>query len=269
MTIVEKPLSAVRGSHRATGDGVTMVAQSYRKGTRLDTHMHREAQLVYAARGTMQVTTPKGRWLVPPDRAVWVPARLPHAIDVLADIDMRTLYFDLGWLKRERRGAHLTSEFVVRVSPLLHQTILALFDKGGTPERTALLIRLVMLELHQAEDSTTFIPLPQEARCRRAADIVLRQPAAAHEIEDLAQKVGTSGRTLSRLFSAETQLSFKSWCQRARIAAAIESLSTEANVSVKQLAADLGYASVPAFSHAFRQVTGRTPTEFVENRPNR
>ena len=269
MTIVEKPLSAVRGSHRATGDGVTMVAQSNRKGTRLDTHMHREAQLVYAARGTMQVTTPKGRWLVPPDRAVWVPAGLPHAIDVLADIEMRTLYFDLAWLKRERPGTHLRSEFVVRVSPLLRQAILALFDKGGTSERSALLIRLVMLELHQAEDSTTFIPLPQEARCRRAADIVLRQPAAAHEIEDLAQKVGTSGRTLSRLFSAETQLSFKSWCQRARIAAAIESLSTEANVSVKQLAADLGYASVPAFSHAFRQVTGRTPTEFVENRPNR
>jgi len=58
-------------------------------------------------------------------------------------------------------------------------------------------------------------------------------------------------------------LSFKSWCQRARIAAAIESLSTQANVSVKRLAADLGYASVPAFSHAFRQVTGRTPSEFV------
>jgi AraC-like DNA-binding protein len=25
----------------------------------------------------------------------------------------------------------------------------------------------------------------------------------------------------------------------------------------------LGYASVPAFSHAFRQVTGKTPTEFA------
>ena len=269
MTIVEKPLSEVRGSHRATGDGVTMVAKGYRKGTRLDTHMHREAQLVYAARGTMQVTTPKGRWLVPPDRAVWVPARLPHAIDVLADIEMRTLYFELAWLRRERCTAQLTSEFVVRVAPLLQQAILALFDKGGTPARTALLIKLAMLELHQAEDSATFIPLPQEARCRRAADLVLREPAAAHEIETLAQKVGTSARTLSRLFSAETQLSFKRWCQRARIAAAIESLSTQANVSVKQLAADLGYASVPAFSHAFRQVTGRTPTEFVVNRPNR
>jgi AraC-like DNA-binding protein len=37
----------------------------------------------------------------------------------------------------------------------------------------------------------------------------------------------------------------------------------QADISVKQLAADLGYASVPAFSHAFRQVTGRTPTEFA------
>ena len=93
---------------------------------------------------------------------------------------------------------------------------------------------------------------------------MLADPTASHEIETLARTVGTSARTLSRLFSSETQLSFKSWCQRARIAAAIEKLSTEKNVSVKQLAADLGYASVPAFSHAFRQVTGKTPTQFSD-----
>jgi AraC-like DNA-binding protein len=145
----------------------------------------------------------------------------------------------------------------------LHETILALFDTRNDPDRTELLVRLALLELHHAEDSTTFIPLPHEPRCRRAANIVLGDPTGAHEIETLAREVGTSARTLSRLFSMETQLSFKSWCQRARIAAAIEKLSTETNVSVKQLAADLGYASVPAFSHAFRQVTGKTPTEFA------
>src|SRR5437660_9472991 len=141
MNIAEKPIHAVPGDHRATGDGVHLVARNYGKGVRLDTHMHREAQLVYAARGTMQVTTPKGRWLVPPDRAVWVPARLEHSIDVLADIQMRTLYFDLAWLAREQRSASLDAEFVVRVSPLLHQAILALFDQRNTPERTALLVR--------------------------------------------------------------------------------------------------------------------------------
>src|SRR3981189_1751042 len=141
MNIAEMPIAAIRGSHRTTGDGVHLVARHYRKGTRLDTHMHREAQLVYAARGTMQVTTPKGRWLVPPDRAVWVPARLEHAIDVLADIEMRTLYFDLKWLKREKRSDSLDAEFVVRVSRLLHQAILALFDNRDDAGRTELLVK--------------------------------------------------------------------------------------------------------------------------------
>src|ERR1700690_1043816 len=140
MGIVETPIAAIRGSHRLTGDGVHLVARHYKKGVRLDTHMHREAQLVYAARGTMQVTTPKGRWLVPPDRAVWVPARLRHSIDVLADIDMRTLYFDLAWLAQEERSASLDAEFVVRVSRLLQEAILALFDGRNNPGRTELLV---------------------------------------------------------------------------------------------------------------------------------
>src|SRR5215469_3522151 len=156
MTVAERPLTIIPGRHRASGDGVHLVAITYKKGTRLDPHLHREAQLVYAAKGTMQVTTPKGRWLVPPDRAVWVPAQLAHSIDVLADIDMRTLYFDQAWLKSEQPGAELAQEFVVRVSALLHETILALFDGRDDPYRTTLLIRLAMLELHQAEDSTTF-----------------------------------------------------------------------------------------------------------------
>jgi AraC-like DNA-binding protein/mannose-6-phosphate isomerase-like protein (cupin superfamily) len=266
MSIADTPIAAILRGQRTTGDGVHLVARHYKKGVRLDTHMHREAQLVYAARGTMQVTTPKGRWLVPPDRAVWVPARLGHSIDVLADIDMRTLYFDLAWLRRERRSESLKAEFVVRVSPLLHQAILALFDDRNQSERTQLLVRLAMLELHHAEDSATFIPLPHETRCRRAAEIVLSDPTSQHEIGALAREVGTSARTLSRLFSSETQLSFKSWRQRARIASAIERLSVDADISVKQLAADLGYASFPAFSHAFRQVTGKTPTEFAETK---
>src|SRR5216684_2093074 len=216
MTVADMPIAEIRATHRETGDGLHLVARNYKKGVRLDTHMHREAQLVYAAKGTMQVTTPKGRWLAPPDRAVWVPPRLEHSIDVLADIEMRTLYFDSAWLAQEQRSVSLEVEFVVRVSRLLHETILALFDGRTDPDRTGLLIRLAVLELHHAENSTTFIPLPHEPRCRRAADIVLADPTASHEIEALAREIGTSARTLSRLFSSETQLSFKSWCQRAR-----------------------------------------------------
>src|SRR3978361_2551668 len=137
MNIAEKPIAAIIGRRISTGDGIHMIANRHAKGIRLATHMHREAQLVYAARGTMQVNTPKGRWLVPPDRAVWVPARLEHAIDVLADIEMRTLYFDLSWLAQEQRSDSLAAEYVVRVSPLLHQARRALFEGRRDPGRTA------------------------------------------------------------------------------------------------------------------------------------
>src|SRR5258705_5195167 len=137
MSIEDMPIAAIRASHRSTGDGVHLVARRYRKGVRLHTHMHREAQLVFAAKGTMQVTTPKGRWLVPPDRAVWVPPRLEHSIDVLADIEMRTLYFDSAWLAREQRGDSLEGEFVGGVSRRLHETILALFGGGTDADRVS------------------------------------------------------------------------------------------------------------------------------------
>src|SRR3984885_5252036 len=139
MNIAETPILSPPTAHRELVGGVHLVARNYRKGVRLGTHMHREAQLVYAAKGTMQVTTPKGRWLVPPDRAVWVPARLEHSIDVLADIQMRTLYFDLKWLGRKKLSSSLDSAFVVRVSGLLHESILALFDERDNAERTSLL----------------------------------------------------------------------------------------------------------------------------------
>src|SRR5450432_1262664 len=151
MNIAETPIAAIRGSHRATGDGVHLVARHYRKGVRLDTHMHREAQLVYAAKGTMQVTTPKGRWLVPPDRAVWLPPRIEHSIDVLADIEMRTLYFDPVFLLSHAKAAGLEREFVVVVRPLLRELVLAAFaldgergdgDDGTEARRAEALMRL-------------------------------------------------------------------------------------------------------------------------------
>ena len=149
MSIAETPIATIRDGRPATGDGVHLVARRYKKGVRLDTHMHREAQLVYAARGTMQVTTPKGRWLVPPDRAVWVPARLRTCHRRAGGYRDAHAVFRCGVAgARSTAATSLDAEFVVRVSRLLHEAILALFDGRNDPDRTGLLVRLAMLELH-------------------------------------------------------------------------------------------------------------------------
>jgi methylphosphotriester-DNA--protein-cysteine methyltransferase len=50
----------------------------------------------------------------------------------------------------------------------------------------------------------------------------------------------------------------------AAVAAAIERLSSETNVSIKQFASDLGCASTSA-SRVLSQLTGMTPSDFAQN----
>ena len=236
------------------------LARSYARGVRLGLHAHREAQLLFAASGLMQVTTPKGRWLVPPDRAVWLPPLIEHEVDMLADIEMRSLYVEPAWLALHPEAPRLGREFVVRVGPLLRETVLAAFRDDARPRRRDLLAELALFELAEAEDAATFMPLPTDPRARRVADLILADPGGARELDDLARVAGASARTITRLFPAETDLTFKEWRQRARILAAVEALG-DRRVSVKQVAVRLGFSSVAAFSHAFRQVMGASPSE--------
>ena len=237
-------------------------ATSYPRGTHLGLHVHREAQLLFASSGIMQVTTPKGRWLVPPARAVWLPPGIEHAVDVLADIEMRALLVPADWLAKHPEAPRLAHEFVVAVRPLLREAILAAFKQDSHPKRIDLLIELALFELAEDEDAATFMPLPTDPRARRVADMILADPASNRELEIFAHTVGASARTITRLFPAETNLTFKEWRQRARIMAAVEALGS-GPVSIKQISAQLGFSSVAAFGHAFRQIMGMTPSEMV------
>ena len=199
--------------------------------------MHRQAQLVFAAKGVMQVQTPRGVWLVPPERAVWVPPRLEHAIDVLSDIEMRTVYFQPRWLGKQRATAAIANEFVVRVGTLMREAILAMFEPQCDPVRKLTLAQLVIMELRDAGDASTFMPMPVDAKARHVANIILSDPAADRDLEQLAAEAGISGRTLTRLFPEQTKLTLKSWKQRARVIAAIERLG-QPGISIKQVATD-------------------------------
>jgi len=263
MHIAQAPIrSGASSSPLLSGGPLSVLARSYPRGVQLGLHAHHEAQLLFASRGVMQVTTPKGRWLVPPQRAVWLPPRIEHAVDVLADIEMRTLYVEPGWLARHAEAHRLEREFVVAVGPLLREAILALFRDGTGPGRAGLLAELALFELAETEDAATFMPMPADPRARRVAELVLADPAKGHELDDLAHAAGTSARTITRLFPSETTLTFKGWRQRARVMAAIAALGT-GQASIKQVSARLGFSSVAAFGHAVRQVTGMTPTAFL------
>ena len=47
-------------------------------GTRFDWHTHKDHQLAWAASGVLTVLTADATWVLPPTRALWIPAGLPH-----------------------------------------------------------------------------------------------------------------------------------------------------------------------------------------------
>jgi AraC-like DNA-binding protein len=82
------------------------------------------------------------------------------------------------------------------------------------------------------------------------------------DLDTAAAEAGMSRRTFTRLFRAQSGVSFGEWRQQVCLLAAIERLSM--GQPVTHVALDLGYASPSAFAAAFRRVLGETPSQYVE-----
>ena len=92
---------------------------------------------------------------------------------------------------------------------------------------------------------------------------LLHTPDHANTLEDWAQQVGASSRTLARLFQQQVQMSFNAWRQQLRLMEALPRLL--AGDSVQRVARDLGYGSARAFSAMFRRLLGENPREYLNN----
>src|SRR6266542_165658 len=96
----------------ALRDPVTTLTHEFPNHHQIPRHVHPEHQLIYACRGVMTVWTLEGSWIVPPQRAVWIPARTPHAITMHGAVSMRTLYVKPRLLRLSPNCC------VVKISPL-------------------------------------------------------------------------------------------------------------------------------------------------------
>lgn len=232
-----------------------------RRGMGLPMHAHDEAQLTFAASGMVQVHTGEGRWLVPPQLAVWIPAGVAHRVEVLTDAELWMVHWQPSAARAWAPSMPLGRTFALRITPLLRSLLDAAFAADAGREKVELVVRLMLHELTETADAPTFLPLPTSAVGRRVADLALDDHGNALDVAELASRAATSVRTVSRLFPAETGLTFKAWRQRARIVQAMDRLGR--GKAIARISAELGFASTAAFSCAFRQVTAMTPTTFL------
>jgi AraC-like DNA-binding protein len=236
---------------------VRSLATDYTKGHLIQPHHHDWAQLIYARAGVMTVVTVAGAWVVPPQRAVWMPAGMEHAIRCATRLEMRTLYVDT----QARDGLPVACG-VVNVSPLLRELVLAGVEAPGDGPRRALLVGLLLEEIRAAALAPLHLPEPEDPRLKRITAALGADPGDPRTLAAWGKEVGASVRTLSRRFLAETGMTFRQWQRQARLLAALVRLAQREPVT--SVALDLGYDSPSAFIHAFRRALGTTPGQYFE-----
>lgn len=242
---------------------VRSLAATFRHGHRLGAHRHAWAQLVYALSGVMHVAAEDRVWLVPPTRAAWIPAGLPHAIEIRGEVTMRTLY-----LAPTRAAAVIDPQQpplprgagTLEVSPLLSELILHVLAIGmldPTVPRHERLAGVLTDLLSTAPMLDLALPLPVDARARRFVEVLRTDPAGSHDLAALAAQCGASLRTIQRRVQIETGMSLAAWRQKVRLTHSVTLLA--AGRSVAAAAHASGYDSASAYAAAFRRQFGVTP----------
>ncbi|WP_312930859.1 AraC family transcriptional regulator [Agrobacterium cavarae] len=230
-------------------------------GSALPFHSHDEAQLTYAASGMIQLHTDKGVWLVPPQLAAWIPAGVPHRLDIMTDAELWMVNWQPTAIADWAPPDFPDRAFASRVTPLLRSLLAAAIEDDPATVKAELMVRLILLELSAVSNAPTYLPMPQSPVAKRVAEIVIGDHRNRMDLNQLASRAATSVRTVSRLFPAETGMTLKAWRQRARIVRTMEQLAR--GKSVADVASDAGFSSTAAFSFAFRQVTATTPGTFL------
>ena len=87
-------------------------------------------------------------------------------------------------------------------------------------------------------------------------------PFAQWTVAGLADECHLSPDYFGKLFRRALDQSPQDYLARVRLRAAAHELATNAQTSIKRLADESGYATVHAFSRAFRRVIGVTPASF-------
>jgi AraC-like DNA-binding protein len=252
----QAPLHDPRGRGRAL---VTTLSWNYVAGHGVPDHFHDDDQLVHAVRGVMTVRTRRALWVVPPRRAVWIPSRVVHAIDMVGAVTMKTLYLAPRLARRLPRTC-----CVLHVSPLLAEIVAYACDleslHTAVPEQ-AHLVAVLLDQLGTAPKLPLQLPTPRDARAARLAAALLADPGDDRALAALCKSVGASKRTIERVFIRETGMTLGTWRQQLSLMHGMRLIAAGAKVTTA--AVDAGYSSASAFIAMFKRAMGVTPGEWV------
>ncbi|MFI8320136.1 GlxA family transcriptional regulator [Streptomyces sp. NPDC085529] len=184
----------------------------------------------------------------------WQAAGLLAALHPGLDVDPDVLYVD--------NGQFLTSAGAAAGLDLCLHMVRR--DYGSAVAADA--ARLSVMPLEREGGQAQFIvhdhtPTPQGSELEALLDWLRENLARDLSLADIAERAGTSTRTLIRRFRDQTGTTPLQWLHRARIRQAQHLLETTGH-SVERIGGQVGFGSPTAFRDRFKRTTGVSPQTY-------
>lgn len=226
----------------------------------VEEHQHSWGQLAYSSQGIMKVEVPGASFIIPPERALWLPRHTPHIVSTKFGMSFRSLYIE------NKYSTQLpTQTTAINVNKLLRELILATTLWGDNYELNPKKVRHIHFLLDQIEDANCAqlsLNMPRDKRLVRMTDTICRDPGNNKTLEQWSKTIGATPRTINRLFHKETHMGFVEWRQQLRILYSLERIENGDKIS--SIALDLGYQSASAFTTMFKKHLGVSPKYYFK-----
>lgn len=242
--------------------GATGIVKANLDRLETDFHHHGKAQLLLLLRGVFTCEVEGSLWIVPPQSAIWVPGGVVHKITATGTIECYVAFVDPDAAPNlPSRCCTVSTTALLRELVIRSASLPMFYAEGGMESR---LVTLLLDEIAVAPIGNLHLPMPADPRLRRIVEMIMDDPADRGTFQTWARRVGLSERTLARLLTRQTGMSFGRWRQRLHLMLAVKWLGT--GLSVQQVADDLGYESAGSFVTMFRKALGISPGRYMAER---
>lgn len=222
-------------------------------------HSHQEHELLWVERGSVQVRVQSRLWRLSRGLALWVPAGTVHRVNSDAAVALGATHIDPLSCPQAWDAPTLMSITPVLRELLLHDTQNDMPDDYRARAQKVCIDLLTPASVRRPE-----VLLPTDPRVTCLVNEVLAHPRDSRSLEHWAMVLNVSPRTITRIFTAETHMSFAQWRIAVRMGEAVAQLMS--GRAVQQVSRHLGYASVSTFVATFRRTMGVTPGTIAADR---
>ena len=252
-----RPIIELRRGGRALGGSYLYEGDALITGW----HSHEVHQIEYAIGGVVEVETASAHYLLPPQQAAWIPAGLEHQATMNPDVRTVAVMFDCELVADGGDRAR-----ILAVSPLIREMMIyalrwPIDRQEGDAVSDAFFCTLANL-VAEALDHEAPLSLPtSEHPTVAAAMAYTKEHLDSVTAAAVGHAVSVSERTLRRLFQVTLGLSWRTYLLHARMLRAMALLAGPGQ-SVQETSTAVGFDSLSAFTRAFTQFSGETPSTY-------